>query len=359
MTGKPNFSFSKLYRTKNRIPIQELETGKCLNCGYEFRGHFCPDCGQEVAEFNRPFGFVVYDFMGNFFAFDTRFLRTFKYLLFHPGYLTIEFFKGRRTSYSPPFRIFVFLSFVLFLLLSFLTDKGLETELDINKTVYSKINQNNIVPLNEKILLSEKPADSIPFESSLSGIVITENDSNLNIDLGGIFLEKGNMRSKLNQVGDTLETNLKHVTDPSERQRIKEYIAMCRAPETAFSSLLKYLSWAFLVLLPLFALILKLFYIRRKQLYIKHLIFSIHLHSFLFMILIPVTLLRLIFDSVPNVVNLLFFGAFPIYLLIALHNFYGQTWPKVVAKLVAIGVIYNFLLCTVVLLVFIKSLQII
>lgn len=359
MKGKSDLNISKLYRRRNKIPVHELEPCKCLNCEFEFQGHFCPNCGQEVAEFNRPFGFVIYDFMGNFFAFDTRFLKTFKYLLFYPGFLTIEFFKGRRNSYSPPFRIFVFLSFILFLLLAFLTDKGLEKELDVNKTVYSNINKNNIIPLNEKTYSSEQDADIIPPDSSLTGFIITENDSNLNIDLGSIFLEKGNMRSKLNQVGDTLETNLKYVTDPRERQRIQEYIAMCRTPEILVSTIFKYLSWASFILLPMFALILKLFYVRRKQLYIRHLIFSIHLHSLLFMILILVTLLRLIFDSVPGVVNLLLFSIFPFYLLLALHNFYGQTWPKVVAKLAGIGMIYNFLLCAVVLLVFFKSLQII
>jgi rubrerythrin len=58
MKMKAGFSFSKLYRSKNKIPIDELEIGQCQNCGFEFRGHYCPDCGQEVAEFNRPGGYV-------------------------------------------------------------------------------------------------------------------------------------------------------------------------------------------------------------------------------------------------------------------------------------------------------------
>jgi hypothetical protein len=172
MKRKPDLRIPKFYRTRNRVPVDELETGKCLNCGYEFRGHFCPDCGQEVAEFNRPFGFVIYDFMGNFFAFDTRFFNTFKYLLFYPGFLTKEFFKGKRTSYSPPFRIFVFLSFVLFVLLSFLTNKGLEKDLEINETVYSKINQNNKNPLNNQISPFEEDTVNIAPDSSLSGVFI-------------------------------------------------------------------------------------------------------------------------------------------------------------------------------------------
>lgn len=353
MKRKTNFSFSKFYRNRRRIPVEELEIGKCQNCGYEFRGHFCPDCGQEVAEFNRPFGFVIYDFMGNFFSFDTRFFKTFKYLLFFPGFLTKEFFKGRRTSYSPPFRIFVFLSFVLFLLLSFITDKGLKTELDLNLPDSLKISEDIIPITNEQRLQIEKYAGT-----SLQDSTVKIETENLNIDLGGIFFGKGSIRARLNQLADTLEIARVQATDPEEKQRIQEYIAMCRAPEIVISTLLKYLSWASFLLLPIFALVLKLFYVRRKQLYIRHLIFSIHLHSFLFMILIPVTFFRLIFNSVPEFINLILIGSFPIYFLFALHSFYGQNWMKTFLKFIGMGVVYNCTLLTVVLLAFLKSIHI-
>lgn len=360
MIGKKDLNLSKIIRTRNRIPIDELEPGKCLNCGYEFRGHFCPDCGQEVAEFNRPFGFVVYDFMGNFFAFDTRFLKTFKYLLFYPGFLTIEFFKGRRNSYSPPFRIFVFLSFILFLLLSFLTDKGLNTESNTNENLSEVINQKEIKPGISYSFPVNTDINKVKTDSVISEIIKTDSISgNLDINLDEVFTGNGNFRARLSQAADILEEALVNEKDPNERQRLQEYIAMCRTPEILVSAILKYLSWASFILLPLFALILKLFYVRRKKLYIQHLIFSIHLHSFLFIILIPFTLLRLIFDSVPEFVNLLLLSSFPVYLLFALHNFYGQKWPKVVIKFLGIGIIYNLVLVSAVLLVFLKSLQII
>ena len=360
MKGKPGFNISKLYRRRSKIPVHELEVGKCLNCGYEFRGHFCPDCGQEVAEFNRPFGFVVYDFMGNFFAFDTRFLKTFKYLLFYPGYLTLEFFKGRRNSYSPPFRIFVFLSFVLFLLLSFLTDKGLDAELKTTGDNPVQMIRKEIKPGISYSVPVETEIAKAQTDSVISEIVKADSISgNLDINLDDAFKGDGNFRKKLSQTADILEKALVNEKDPKERQRIEEYIAMCRTPEILVSAILKYLSWAAFILLPLFALILKLFYVRRKKLYIQHLIFSIHLHSFLFMVLIPFTLLRLIFDSVPEFVNLILLGTFPVYLLFALHNFYDQKWPKVIMKFLGIGLIYNIMLVSVVLLVFLKSLQIV
>ncbi len=360
MNEKPGFNISNLYRRRSKIPVHELEVGKCLNCGYEFKGHFCPDCGQEVAEFNRPFGFVVYDFMGNFFAFDTRFIKTFKYLLFYPGYLTLEFFKGRRNSYSPPFRIFVFLSFVLFLLLSFLTDKGLDAELNTTGDNSVQMIRKEIKPGISISLPVETEITKAQSDSIISEIINVDSISgNLDINLDDVFKGDGNFRIRLSQTAEILEKALVNEKDPKERQRIEEYITMCRTPEILVSSILKYLSWAAFILLPLFALILKLFYVRRKKLYIQHLIFSIHLHSFLFMILIPFTLLRLIFDSVPEFVNLILLGSFPVYLLFALHNFFGQKWPKVVMKFLGIGLIYNIMLASVVLLVFLKSLQII
>jgi hypothetical protein len=44
-------------------------------------------------------------------------------------------------------------------------------------------------------------------------------------------------------------------------------------------------------------------------------------------------------------------------MLFALRNFYGQKWPKVIAKFLAIGLIYNFMLASVAMLVILKSLQ--
>lgn len=360
MKGKSDIGISKIFKSKKKIPIDELETGKCQNCGTEFKGHYCPNCGQELAEFNRPFGFIMYDFMGNFFAFDTRFFKTFKYLLFYPGFLTKEFFRGKRKKYSPPFRIFVFLSFILFLILSFLTDKGLEAELDTSINEPSETLTENMVVLNDELKQAEGELTDIPLDSLAPGLFITQNDSaKLNIDLLGIFIGKGSLRDRLDKLADVLEEQITEETEASQRKRIKEYVAMCRAPEVAISKLLQYLSWAFFILLPLFALILKLFYIRRKQLYIKHLMFSIHIHSFLFVVLILITLPWLLFNSIPGIINTILILTIPVYVLVAMRNFYSQSWGKSIVKLMFIGTIYNFIIMTVVLVVFLKSIQVI
>lgn len=357
MTTQSRFEKLKFDKRK-KVPVEELELVKCQNCGHEFKGHFCPNCGQEVAEFNRPFGFIIYDFVGNFFAFDTRFFRTFKYLLIRPGFLTAEFFRGRRMSYSPPFRIFVFLSFLLFLFLQILTERSLDA--DISKLNSDESNKELITKdsVDVKKVLKER----IEYEVDSANLKIIGADgdtSRIQLDLDDVLFSKGNIREKLNQIATKLEASLSTAKTEKERQKRLSYIAMCRNPEIVVSNVMKYLSWAFFILLPLFALILKLFYIRRKQNYIRHLIFSIHLHSFLFFILIVITGLRLIFDTGLSTISGILLIAFPVYFVIALHKFYGQRYLKSFLKFFGISVIYNVVLFSVVLFVFLKSLQIV
>lgn len=361
MARDSKFSFKKLFRARITVPVEELDPLKCENCGHEFQGHFCPNCGQEVAEFNRPFGFVIYDFVGNFFAFDTRFFQTFKYLLFRPGFLTTEFFQGRRVRYSPPFRIFVFLSFILFILLQSLTERTLDTvpDLKINNSDDGVKLKNNLVL---KAGISSDTDSTLPISpDSLALFPVSPSDSvqlddeEPNVDLA--IFASGKIRDNLHKIADYFQAKLERTNDPEKRKMYNSYIAMCRAPEMVISNVMKYMSWAFFILLPLFALLLKLFYLRRKQLYIRHLLFSIHLHSYLFFILILVTSLKLIFESGTTVINLALLLSFPVYFVLAMKKFYGQSCGKVLLKFAGISAVYNVMLWAAVILVFIKSLS--
>ncbi|MBV5313722.1 MAG: DUF3667 domain-containing protein [Prolixibacteraceae bacterium] len=360
MKFKSNSSLKDIYKVRNRIPVDELEPVKCENCGHEFKGHFCPNCGQEVAEFNRPFGFVIYDFVGNFFAFDTRFFQTFRFLLFRPGFLTAEFFAGRRMRYSPPFRIFVFLSFILFILLQTLTERGLDATPKLKVTDSStQVKLNSGLVLKSELQLSAdssanlSPDSLAMFPIEAKDSVQAKDDDDLKFDLG--MFGTGKIRDNLNKMADMFEEKLRHTKDPEKQKEYSSYIVMCRAPEMVISNIMKYLSWSFFILLPLFALVLKIFYIRRKQLYVRHLLFSIHLHSFLFFILILVTSLKLIFVTGTNEINLLLLLSFPVYFILAMRKFYGQSWSKVLLKFIGVSLIYNAMLWTAVVLVFIKS----
>lgn len=119
--------WSKIKARFKKKEIQPAEEESCKNCETVFTGHFCPNCGQAVKDYDKPFGFIFYNFVGDFFSFDARFFRTLLTLILRPGFLSKEYFEGRRVRYAPPFRIFIFESFILFLLLQTYTNRGLTT----------------------------------------------------------------------------------------------------------------------------------------------------------------------------------------------------------------------------------------
>ena len=66
---------------------------------------------------------LFHDVLHDLVHLDSRVWRTLVALLFRPGRLTNEFITGRRTFYLPPFRLYLVLSLVYFLLPSF-SDKA-------------------------------------------------------------------------------------------------------------------------------------------------------------------------------------------------------------------------------------------
>ena len=71
----------------------------------------------------------ILDFLGDYFTFDSLILRSVRPLLFKPGFLTQEFLAGRRVSYIPPLRMFIFISIVFFLFLG-----AVDTTVDVERS---------------------------------------------------------------------------------------------------------------------------------------------------------------------------------------------------------------------------------
>jgi len=92
------------------------------------------------------------------------------------------------------------------------------------------------------------------------------------------------------------------------------------------------------VLLPLFALYTGWFYSRRKYYYVQHAIFSIHFHSFAFLVFLVLTLVSLATESVGLVAG--GYLVVLLYLVAALRGMYGQGWGVSLLKGIAISVLY-------------------
>ena len=57
----------------------------CQNCDTRFKGNYCPNCGQQLKEFQKPFKFLIFDLDANVISFDTRLLRSLRALFTRPG----------------------------------------------------------------------------------------------------------------------------------------------------------------------------------------------------------------------------------------------------------------------------------
>ncbi|MBK6453857.1 MAG: DUF4286 family protein [Proteobacteria bacterium] len=115
--------FGESYTAQRRVLAHREEfirgafsTENCLNCGEVLRGQHCSHCGQRAKVRVLSLGTLLRDLLGDITNFDSRIWRTLKPLAFSPGTLTVEYLRGRRTHYSPPFRMYLILSVAFFLL---------------------------------------------------------------------------------------------------------------------------------------------------------------------------------------------------------------------------------------------------
>src|SRR5690606_1409347 len=95
---------------------------KCLNCEQplDISDVYCPYCSQ----LNSKKQLSAKDFIGEFITsivvFDSRLRNTLKDLLFRPGVITRNYVKGQRLKYANPFRFFLSVSIIYFLLSGFI-----------------------------------------------------------------------------------------------------------------------------------------------------------------------------------------------------------------------------------------------
>ncbi|MDH3751624.1 MAG: DUF3667 domain-containing protein [Gammaproteobacteria bacterium] len=101
---------------------------QCKNCDSRFTGSFCSACGQKDIDLERPFSELVRNILNETFDLDGRSWRTAKTLFRHPGLLTSEFLAGKRRSYTPPLRLYLFISVTFFILMAWVASQGILLE---------------------------------------------------------------------------------------------------------------------------------------------------------------------------------------------------------------------------------------
>jgi hypothetical protein len=291
------------------------KSSTCLNCGFAIEDYnFCPECGQMNNNKHVSVRYFFKDFFDEFFTFDSRFFKSFVPLIRRPGHLTNEYTAGRRVRYVLPLRLYLFVTFLFFLVLS------IDTQF-VNVIPEQNFSSKETI---EKVL-AEEPA-TVP--DSLKEKLIAEIDNTF-------FLQKKYVRGKV-KIGIGAEGSWLH------RYLKEKTMRIAKRGKSGLKDVIKegvnQLPKMIFLLLPMFALILKLVYIRNKIFYIKHLVFALHIHTVIFMVY-----LVFIFFPLWYVVTAGMIGIY-IYIFMALRKVYGQGKIKTFLKLNLILMSYLLLL---------------
>ena len=347
--------------------IVERKEKDCLNCGTIVEGRYCQNCGQENVVPKETFWHMVTHFFYDITHFDSNFFHTIHHLILKPGFLSKEYMIGRRASYLHPIRMYVFMSAIFFLLFFSFFSKGINIDKDINKPLTLIERENQIERLQEKLL--KKPGDS----ALLSQLALAKDTSRVLTTKN--FLATADQNTLFNFTDNKYATWLIYDSAQQQlpvnerdgwmmRRLIKKQIDIDKAfrenPNEAakkfIESLLHRLPYMLFVSLPLFALLLRLVYIRRKSFfYADHGVFTIHLYIFSFILL----LLFFLVEKLQEITGLkdldfLMFGLFLLllfYLYKAMRNFYGQGRLKTFIKFLLIALL-SFIMMAILFILF-------
>jgi hypothetical protein len=325
-------------------------TALCPNCQTPLYGKFCAKCGQNQLGMDRFFLSLVAEAFENIFSFDSRTARTLFALLFKPGFLTREYFAGRRARYIQPLRLYFIASLLFFLFLSVqnMLSEPLALEIigddAVTQDQQSDVEQDPTTAeqATDKATVTiqiEGPADELNQEPSerLTSQQFKLKQAQAAIDEGTTDIHFERLTDEQNQkISERLKNQLtKAATMAIEDPRSLISIAIDIAPPVL------------LVLLPFFAMALKMAYIGSRRYYTEHLILAVHNHCFVYLILLVENALKpveALFGS--NFLPIAMFCWMPLYMYLSLKKVYGQGYWLTGIKFLGLGVAYIVLFLT-------------
>jgi hypothetical protein len=370
------------------------DSQNCLNCGTELTGQYCGQCGQRATSRFISIFELLRDAFGDLFELDSRLWRTLAPLLVRPGLLTKDYLEGRRARYMPPFRMYLVLSLLFFVVAFFdprdelaifyepvaestaeiQTPSGMSQEEVDEKVAAAReegrraiqelIDEGILEPgaMPEKLLEQLAPVqetatpeqETAPDDATESqdddsddhGVTVTmgdvgDEDVILAFDDDGIL---GECNVGSFDMGDSPEWLQRRMT-PERLADVCERINVAGLKGLK-SAILENIPAALIILLPLMAFVLKLLYPLSRRYYVEHLLFFVHFHAFFFLILsMQILVTRLgdwigFLDPIVTVATVAASFYIPVYLFLAMRRVYGQGRAVTFLKYVPLTISY-------------------
>ena len=335
----------------------------CLNCGTVVPDRYCPHCGQENIEPNDSIKHLIGHFFEDITHYDSKFFRFFKYLFFRPGYLTRQYIAGHRASHLNPIRAYIFISFVFFLVLfsgkkeEIFQVKDEQAGIEARQQLAESLRNTATNAVSATTKDSVKIALLNEIATSMDSAITNpekEQSVGFNLSTEGIAFRLKDTRYRNLKEYDSVQNSLPDTSGMKDKGFFVRWIVRTnlrlqdkygsRTSVVLAQNFAQSVPKVMFVLLPIFAIYLLMFFHRNKKYhYAQHVIFSIHYHSFVFLLFMVRMFLSWVFHYEWFVTSLQLLTLFLmfLYLVLAMKNTYGQSLWLSLLKGLGITVLYG------------------
>ncbi|GHB28116.1 hypothetical protein GCM10008106_05850 [Mongoliitalea lutea] len=295
-----------------------------------------------------PLHVFLGDFFSNFLNLDTIFIRTIPVFITKPGALTLAFNEGRRKSFIQPIKLYLLMSLFYFFVFALVIPQNM-----LDKTLMGTAGSFNIgmdgrlAEIRKELADDEQVAfDSLVNKGALDAIqkIWPEVSDSLSAErtdwkeLKFLAIDPSVSDEEFQQA--YAKSRFYFDLDFSI-SKIRGFIANSNV---FINGVARNLPIMMFFILPFFALILQLLYIRRDYYYVEHLIHGLHLHAFAYFIYGLAICWTFIDDYYAMQVFGWSFIIVTLYAYFSLKKVYAQPWFKTLLKFLFLGLIYVFFL---------------
>jgi hypothetical protein len=327
----------------------------CENCRAPMAGSFCAQCGQAAVDYRRSFRHIIVDVLDSFLNWDSKFFATIGWLIARPWHLTNQFLSGRRVRYVHPLRLYLLVSILFFFVVNYWA-KSIHADpsklsADDRADIAAELNDPDI-----------PPAVKARIRGALDAKGRTQPEAQTS----------PSPQTALTPQPSVIASPPPPVTSPSPPGDFGPMVQFDKPPSTAFerwleqrakekmgehgskmalfiATLFSNLPYMMLCCIPLFALVLKVLYVRKRVFYIDHLVYALHIHSFAYLaimliVLITIGLNRSIPGAFAGWIVAALWITFAVQVFMSIRRVYRQGWFFTVFKFFLGGFVYLIVL---------------
>ena len=356
----------------------------CANCGAPMYGPYCYACGQPEKGMIRHLASVMADVLDTVFNIDSRIFRSIVPLYFRPGFLTTEYFAGRRTRYVTPFRLFFFLCIISFF--------AIQASLNLSELHFNLGGEKNAIDrAQNEAELQKRTAEALQRIETAKHTAAMPDEGKTSLETAADAVRK-KAETRLAWLKARDAALAKGATPPPDPKQdddaflvdapelsgakpihiawlpafandklnaavghARENVAAARRdPRHLIAGIFSVLPQTLFVLMPLFAVLLKIVYIFKRRLYMEHLMVALHSHAFICLSLLLITFVYLAITwatanaswALPllRFLTVAIWTWLPIYLFLMAKRIYRQGWFMTTFKFCLVGFCYTIML---------------